>query len=67
MRTLPVYVVGDNFAAMGQGWAEGALQTAEYMLQEAMGLKPPTWLNRTEYCQANIYWPKPRANYPDAS
>ena len=28
------------------------METAEYMLQEVMGLKRPSWLSREEYCWA---------------
>jgi len=31
---------------------KGAMETAEYMLQEVMGLKRPSWLSREEYCWA---------------
>jgi hypothetical protein len=29
---------------VAQGWAEGALQTAEHVLQDHLGLPRPTWL-----------------------
>jgi monoamine oxidase len=40
---LPVYVCGEAYSRV-QGWVEGALQTAELMLQQHFGLKRPGWL-----------------------
>jgi len=40
----PVYICGEAYSA-SQGWIEGALQTAELMLQEKFSLEPPTWLS----------------------
>lgn len=40
---FPVYVCGESYSA-NQGWAEGAVQTAERMLQEHFGLSSPVWL-----------------------
>lgn len=37
-----VYVCGDCYSH-GQGWVEGALGTAELMLQKHLGLEKPTW------------------------
>jgi hypothetical protein len=39
-----VYIVGEAYS-YGQGWVEGALDTAESMLQEFFGLKQPAWLH----------------------
>lgn len=39
---VPVYVCGEAYSN-GQGWVEGALETAEMVLQEHFGLTPPTW------------------------
>jgi len=38
-----VYIVGEAYS-YGQGWVEGALDTAESTLQDFFGLKPPSWL-----------------------
>jgi monoamine oxidase len=40
----PVYVCGEAYS-VNQGWVEGALQTAELMLQEHFGLSRPGWLS----------------------
>ena len=41
----PVYVCGEAYSA-SQGWIEGALQTAERMLEEHFSLGRPHWLAR---------------------
>jgi monoamine oxidase len=38
-----VFICGEAYS-INQGWVEGALQTAELMLEEHFGLKRPTWL-----------------------
>ncbi|HEX5726584.1 MAG TPA: NAD(P)/FAD-dependent oxidoreductase [Longimicrobiaceae bacterium] len=38
-----VFVCGDAYS-MNQGWVEGALQTAERMLEDHFGMDPPSWL-----------------------
>jgi monoamine oxidase len=38
---LPVYICGEAWSQQLQGWAEGALITAETMLQEHFGLSDP--------------------------
>jgi len=38
-----VFVCGEAYS-INQGWVEGALQTAELMLEEHFGLDRPTWL-----------------------
>jgi monoamine oxidase len=40
---VPVYVCGEAYSN-GQGWVEGALETAELVLQNHFGLAPPEWL-----------------------
>jgi hypothetical protein len=32
-----------------KGWAEGALEMAEYMLSEKLGLSKPRWINQEDY------------------
>ncbi|HWF72978.1 MAG TPA: FAD-dependent oxidoreductase [Solirubrobacteraceae bacterium] len=41
--TVPVYVCGEAYSN-GQGWVEGALETAELVLQEHFGLGAPAWV-----------------------
>jgi monoamine oxidase len=43
---LPVYICGESYSH-GQGWAEGALETAEAMLQQQFGLPTPPWKTET--------------------
>lgn len=38
-----IHVCGEAFSAY-QAWVEGALSSAEYLLQTEFGLEPPTWL-----------------------
>jgi len=38
-----VFICGEAYS-INQGWVEGALQTADLVLQEHFGMKPPTWL-----------------------
>jgi monoamine oxidase len=45
MPEVPVYVCGEAYSH-AQGWVEGALATAEEMLQNHLGLLPPVWANR---------------------
>jgi hypothetical protein len=40
---VPVYICGEAYSE-DQGWVEGALQTAELMLQSHFHLHPPDWL-----------------------
>src|SRR5262249_39652835 len=40
---VPVYVCGEAYSG-SQGWVEGALETAELMLQKHFGLKKPAWV-----------------------
>lgn len=41
---VDIHIVGEAYS-YGQGWVEGALDTAESMLQEFFHMKPPTWLD----------------------
>jgi monoamine oxidase len=41
---LPVYICGDCYSH-AQGWVEGALATAEEMLQDHLGVPRPAWKN----------------------
>lgn len=38
----PVYICGEAYSH-AQGWVEGALATAEEMLQGPIGIRPPSW------------------------
>lgn len=40
-----IHIVGEAYS-YGQGWVEGALDTAESTLQEFFGLKHPAWLKK---------------------
>jgi monoamine oxidase len=40
---VPVYVCGEAYSG-SQGWVEGALETAELMLQTCFGLAEPDWV-----------------------
>jgi Flavin containing amine oxidoreductase len=40
---MEIYIVGEAYS-YGQGWVEGALDTAESTLQDFFGLKRPHWL-----------------------
>jgi len=58
---LPLHIVGEAMA-LNQGWGEGALETAEYMLQEKLGLSAPAWLTRDDYCRLMPFYPSARKN-----
>ena len=40
----PVFICGEAYSH-GQGWVEGALATAEGVLQKHLGIEAPTWLS----------------------
>ena len=40
---VPVYICGEAYSS-NQGWVEGALETAELILQRHLRLAPPVWL-----------------------
>lgn len=42
-----LHICGEAYSAY-QGWVEGALTSAEVMLQEAFGLDTPEWLGQTD-------------------
>ena len=51
MRHVPgedVHICGEAYS-IGQGWVEGALQTAELMLKESFGLKRPKFIPKKYY------------------
>lgn len=39
----PVFICGESFS-LDQGWVEGAINTAEMMLEHHFGLNPPSWV-----------------------
>jgi hypothetical protein len=43
-----IHIVGEAYS-YGQGWVEGALDTAESTLQEFFGLTRPSWLTPRDY------------------
>jgi monoamine oxidase len=43
-----IYIVGEAYS-YDQGWVEGALDTAESMLEEFFDLPRPSWLGSTDY------------------
>ena len=43
VKGLPAYICGEAYSH-DQGWVEGAVETAEDMLQRCFGLKEPAWL-----------------------
>jgi hypothetical protein len=45
---VPVHICGEAYSDQ-QGWVEGALCTAELMLQEHFGMKHPSWLPNEYY------------------
>ena len=55
-------IEGENFHLIGevfsfnQGWAEGALETAEYLVQEIIGMNGPEWLSNTNYCKSMPFY-----------
>ena len=50
-----LHIIGEAFS-LNSGLAEGAVETAEYMLHEKMGLPLPKWLKKNDYCAAMPYW-----------
>ncbi|MDI1449283.1 FAD-dependent oxidoreductase [Polyangium sp. 6x1] len=47
VRGVSLHVVGEAYS-QNQGWVEGALETAEALLETHFALQPPPWLNRTQ-------------------
>jgi monoamine oxidase len=46
LSDLPVYICGEAYSN-GQGWVEGALETAELVLQKHFGVPAPDWVRGT--------------------
>ena len=53
-----IHVIGTAFS-YNQGWAEGALETAEHLLHEIGGLPLPEWLSRKDFCSSNPFFQTP--------
>ena len=53
MPELPVYVCGEAYSNQ-QGWVEGALETAERVLQDHFHLAPPVWAAPPVAAPANV-------------
>jgi monoamine oxidase len=43
-----IFIVGEAYS-YGQGWVEGALDTAESMLEDYFGFKRPAWISDPHY------------------
>ena len=50
-----LHLIGEVFSH-NQGWTEGALETAEHLVQEIFGMKAPTWLDETDYCKSMPFY-----------
>jgi monoamine oxidase len=46
--SLPVHICGESYANQ-QGWVEGALTSAEHVVQKYFGLPTPRWLDPQDY------------------
>jgi hypothetical protein len=46
VRDQDIYIVGEAYS-YGQGWVEGALDTAESALEDFFGLERPAWLKKS--------------------
>lgn len=44
----PIYICGEAYS-LDQGWVEGALNTAEHVLEEKFGLSPPPFLPEGQF------------------
>lgn len=51
-----LFVIGEGYS-LYQGWVEGALWSAEDMLERYFGLTAPSWLNTTPYSGASEHVP----------
>ena len=53
--TKNLHLIGEVFSH-NQGWTEGALETAEHLLQEVMGFERPQWLDKKDYCRSMPFY-----------
>jgi hypothetical protein len=44
-----IHIIGEAFSH-NQGWMEGAIETAEHLVQEILGMAKPNWLQKKDYC-----------------
>ena len=52
---IPPHLIGEAFSH-NQGWAEGALETAEHLLQEIMMMDGPSWLSDEDFCKSMPFY-----------
>jgi lysine 2-monooxygenase len=52
VETEDIHIVGEAYS-YGQGWVEGALDTAESTLEDFFHLKPPSWLPKDKQLMPN--------------
>ena len=50
-----LHLIGEAFSH-NQGWAEGALETAEHLLQEIMMMDGPSWLSDEDFCKSMPFY-----------
>lgn len=50
-----MHIIGEVFSH-NQGWVEGALETAEHLVQEVLRMKRPAWLSRDDYCETMPFY-----------
>ncbi|KAL7528701.1 hypothetical protein ACHAWF_002672 [Thalassiosira exigua] len=50
-----IHIIGETFSH-NQGWSEGAVETAEFLLQEVLGMAGPSWLGREDLCKSNPFF-----------
>ena len=50
-----IHIIGETFS-YNQGWAEGAVETAEHLLQEVLEMAGPSWLKEQDYCKSNPFF-----------
>ncbi len=52
-----IHIIGETFSH-NQGWVEGALETAEHLLQEVLNVARPNWLDPIDYCRSMPFYTK---------
>jgi hypothetical protein len=48
---ISLHIIGEAFSN-NQGWIEGGPETAEAVCQELLGMAPPAWLTKEDYCKS---------------
>lgn len=56
-----LHMIGEIFSH-NQGWAEGAFETAEHLLQEVWGMDRPSWLSRKDYCKSMPFYSRRKSS-----